>query len=456
MEHTTAASPNTDIFSQEIERFTRNINSLDGLIGPVMFIVSGAVESAADRFTDYANRYGQEIESTEEDKRFKFDPPYANKAQSLNRQLSERSLGSQLIPRTFLVALVSQFDSFLGQIVKRLLLLRPELVNSSEKPLTLAQLLSLGSLESATEFILEKEVETLLRNSHAEQFKWLENRFKIPLSKDLAVWPTFIELTERRNLFVHADGIVSDQYLAVCREHAPESLSGVHKGQQLEVDPTYFNRSMSCVYEIGVKLAQVLWRKQFPNDLEKADNSLTGVAFELLSQGRFDLATRILDFACDTLKKFSSDVARRMFIVNRAQAFKWQGNDEKCRVILRREDWSACRDDFQLAVAVLEDRYVDAAALMKQIGPNGLAKESYYHDWPLFREFVKSPEFQQAYNFIYGKPFVHLDEVVSAQQRRDLKRKVEDLLKEWGGDGSEEAEPSEAPPVTIEKDDIPN
>ena len=69
------------------------------------------------------------------------------------------------------------------------------------------------------EKIFAKEVESILRSSHSDQFLWMERVFSIPLTKGLESWPSFIELTERRNLFVHCDGVVSDQYINVCKNN---------------------------------------------------------------------------------------------------------------------------------------------------------------------------------------------------------------------------------------------
>jgi len=76
-----------------------------------------------------------------------------------------------------------------------------------------------NSLEKARSFILEKKSKSVLRKSHIEQFTWMEEKFKMKLRKDLQVWPCFVELTERRNLFVHNDGVLSNQNIDICKEN---------------------------------------------------------------------------------------------------------------------------------------------------------------------------------------------------------------------------------------------
>lgn len=67
-------------------------------------------------------------------------------------------------------------------------------------------------------------------------------------------------MTERRNLFVHCGGITSSQYLKVCEENNI-ILKESSLGMKLGANRNYLMNSYKCLYEIGVKLTQVLWRK---------------------------------------------------------------------------------------------------------------------------------------------------------------------------------------------------
>lgn len=163
----------------------------------------------------------------------------------LSKRVRRTFTAYSVVPRGFLVSLVSTYDAFLGKLVGALFRIRPELLKSSDRTLTYLQLSEFQSIAEAREHLLEKEVETLLRKSHAEQFDWLESKFAVKLRVDLPAWPTFIEVTERRNLFVHADGLVSSQYLKVCREHRVEVDAETKVGSQLRCRPPTSSPPMS-------------------------------------------------------------------------------------------------------------------------------------------------------------------------------------------------------------------
>jgi len=305
---------------------------------------------------------------------------------------------------SFVVSLISQYDALLGGLVRCILLSKPDILSASEKNITFSQLVEFGSLEAAREYIVEKEVETVLRKSHSEQFDWLELKLGLELRKGLEVWPTFIEVTERRNLFVHNRGVVSNHYLDVCRKHGVLWEQVPQVGDELRVSPEYFKSAFKAVFEIGVKLAHVLWRKVQPEEREAADANLNGVGYDLLSEERFDLARKILDFSAVTLKTFADERHRLMFVINRAQAYKWSGDTRTAEKILSAEDWSARSDDFKLAEAVLLDDFEKADEMVNRIGANGLLPKMAYREWPLFREYRKSEHFQRTFEDVFHEP----------------------------------------------------
>jgi hypothetical protein len=345
-------------------------------------------------------------------------------------EVDSYSLALRNVPITFFVALVSHYDAYLSNLIKTIFYLKPEILNTCQRQLTFSELIEFSSIDAARDYVIEKEVESILRNSHAEQFDWMEKRFNISLRKDLPIWPFFVELTERRNLFVHCDGIVSAQYLSVCEKHGVKLNDEIEVGHMLHVDPKYFTDAYKCLFEIGVKLGHVLWRKLCPDEIEGADKHLNEICFALLSEEIYDLAKTLLRFATNTLKKHASDVDRRVFIINYAIALKHL-KDDGYKKLLEKEDWSACTPVFQMAVAVLNDRFTDAAGLMKVIGRSGKPTEEEYKTWPLFKEFRLTNEFKKTFRQVFKKTYMVEETTEKPTKKCDLttEEKVMDLGK---------------------------
>lgn len=47
--------------------------------------------------------------------------------------------------------------------------------------------------------------------------------------------------------------------------------------------------------------------------------------------------------------------SRKILVLNRAQTYKWIGQEKRALEILAAEDWDAANEKFQLGVAVLKE-----------------------------------------------------------------------------------------------------
>ena len=312
-------------------------------------------------------------------------------------------LAGKLVPRSLFVSVVSQYDAFLGKLLRIIFLGRPELLVASKREITFSELVQFGSIDIARDHIIEKEIDSVLRMSHVEQFKWMENRFEVKLTK-FESWPTFVELTQRRNLFVHVDGIVSKQYLSECAKANCEIEKGLKEGNLLRVSGKYYDTACSCVLEVGIKLATVLWRKLFPDELREAGSSVNELTFDLIERKKFQLAISLLRFAV-SFPKHSDESQRLRMVVNLAQAYKWNDQLAESLDVLDGEDWSAVGDEFKLAEAVLRSDWTRAFRFMRRIGTGGAIQSLDYRDWPVFQEFRLQPKFGEVYQEIFGEPF---------------------------------------------------
>jgi hypothetical protein len=393
-----------DKIGEVIAEFVEQVESLATSLPLAMVVIQGAHRASYKSYEEFIKKNC--TEETREGEHYVGIPiEHQDRYNALKKRVRRTYMAHSVVPRSFLVSLISSYDAFLGKLVSSLFQAKPEMLKSSERTLTYSQLSDFASIAEARDHLLEKEVETLLRKSHAEQFDWLESKFAIKLRVDLAVWPTFMEVTERRNLFVHSDGIVSSQYLKVCQEHGCGIDFEAEPGEQLEVSPDYFRSAYEAVFEIGVKLGQVLWRKLKSSDIKAADEKLSTVCYDLLTERKHRLAQKLLDFACSAPMKHSDEKYRLIFLVNRAQAYKWDGNSEKALEIIAGQDWSATEAAFQLAAAVLRDQHDVAIGLMEAIGASGNPSKTAYKTWPLFREIRKTKEFTDMFEKIFGEPF---------------------------------------------------
>lgn len=402
---TPSAAPGAS-FGDVIQQFMEQVESLSNASDMTMKMMKEAVNKAVKCFTSFMGVKGVRILEKTGSQSYQIKPEDFASFKTYYRDMQSCLLSLRNVPRMFLCSLVHHYDAYLGRLLRTAFLVKPDLLSASKRQLSFAELTALSSITAAREYIIEKEVESVIRDGHADQFDWMESRFALSLRNELTAWPRFIEITERRNLFVHCDGVVSSQYLAVCAKHGVSLTDGIKTGDEIGVVKDYLRQAVECILEIGVKLGHVLWRKLQPDRLKEADRALHMAAYDVLAEERYTLAKVLLHFAVDTLKKQSSEDIRCMNMINLAIAHNFSGEREQALAILKTKDWSASEEKFKLAVAVLEHRYTDAMRMMHTIGARGSISRVSYSSWPLFKEFRKRKEFLAAYRDLFGEEFV--------------------------------------------------
>jgi hypothetical protein len=390
-------------FDNAINAYLNHIESLWTSLPIVLKTIEKTRNVAISEHNEFLNNNCNYVES---EKHFLIPPEHIRKNSQLRKAVNNSTTAIKIIKRNFLVSIISQFDTYVAALIRAIFEVKPEIIQNSEKQLTFSELNKFSSIKEAQEYIIEKEIETVLRENYTEQFKWFENKLKIQLRKDLPIWQTFIEISQRRNLFVHNDGKVSTQYLNVCKENNVQIDDKLKVGDELEVGIKYFDKSFKCLFEIGVKLNQVIRRNLLPSELDKADISFLNISFELIQNSQLELAKTLYDFSEKYIHKYSNDDLKLRILLNRAQTYKWLDKEKECAEIINSVDWTARGDLFKLASKVLLDDFDNACEIMKSIGDNEkVMNKTYYKDWPIFKKFRTTEKFKKVYLEIYNIEF---------------------------------------------------
>jgi len=324
------------------------------------------------------------------------------------------------LEKSLFINLFADFDKYVGDLISILYHKQSGLYKNINGEIKLSDALEYESMDKLREAMLDKEIETLRRGSYIEQFKNLESKFSIKTLTDFDEWSKFIEMSQRRNLFTHCDGIVSKQYLESCETAKFKFKEKLFIGDQLEIGDEYFFKSCQLITEVAVMLGQTLWRKTIPKELEEADEHLSNTIFYFLNMEQWSKAIRLSKFAL-SLRKISTDMRERIFTINYAIALKATNKENELQKILAQKDWTATNYEFKLAYAILTDNYKDAHDLMKKIGKESeIINEMAYHDYPLFKDFRDSPEFLSGYEIIYEYKYCEKLSELAEEKKNEL------------------------------------
>lgn len=322
------------------------------------------------------------------------------------------------------LGLFSAYDAFTGDLLRAIYSKRPELLNKLTQTVTVSSLLQFSSFEDLRSSILEEEIDRFRRASYIEQFSELHKSFDIPL-KDFNRWANFVECSQRRNILTHNDGIVNAQYLKICGHEGYAQNPMPLVGERLDLDMSYLIGACELLMEVSLKLAQTLWRKLFPDEIDSANNHLNQVIYEdCLMVENWKMAIVFGEFAVS--QKKSTDQYRKLFTINNAIGLKFSGKQGEAEKLLSSVDWSGSSSDFKLAIAVLNDDFGKATELMTRIGISGdMINEHAYYQFPVFREFRKSDEFRSAFENVFGKPFTDVLQEQASKEQAIAKEEIE-------------------------------
>lgn len=334
-------------------------------------------------------------------------------AASVNRHSEQADAlrdGAIHLPKISTIGIISSYDAILAELLRVIFTSKPELIFNSDREIKFSELLEYNSIDAVRENIISNEIEGILRLSHHEQFHWMERKFKMKLTEGLDVWSDFIELCERRNLLTHTGGIVSDQYIKNCRNYGRKPKHKV--GDKLHVDLDYLSQSINTVTEVGYKLIHTMWRKFAPSEREKADSRLNDFGLNLIGLKQYYLAEKLLDFGVNQ-KQHSSDLIKRMMVVNLANAAKLNGDKQRCDSTLDSHDWTATSFKFQICVAAVRNDFIEVERLLRMGGEVVDINPSDFRSWPVFIDARRDQAVQEAFQRVFGEPLVRSNPVVA-------------------------------------------
>lgn len=397
--------------------FLHSVRDIEAAVRVFMPLGYEILKTRWEKTIETLNESLENIESDESEVRtaaqVAFDQQYTRLERLKNTKLPYH------LEKSLFIGLFSAYDAYIGELLKAIFEKRPDLLKKISKSIDLSSVVAALDLEQLKNEALEEYIEDFRRDGYAKQFECLEKFFDLQLTK-FSNYPRFIEASQRRHLFTHCSGQVSQQYIECCKTAGYESDDfPPERGKILDLGPSYFYSVCDVLFEVGVKLSHTLWRKQFPDELEQADKALSDTIFELLKNEKWNRAITLGEFAYSQKKHFDKERAK-IVTANYCIALKFGGGQREAERILENTDWSDSMPDFKIAKAVLLDDYKEAARLMEIIGKEGeLISEESYLTWPLFRQFRSSSEFRETYEKIYGYSFV-------AEAKKEVERTKEE------------------------------
>lgn len=349
---------------------------------------------------------------------------YINRFGVLTKKLDRSEQALNILPQSLFISLVSQYDVLIAQLVRFIYMYSENKLLESDSQISLREVFKIGDIDKIKEKFISDKIDSILRDSHTDQIKTLSKMIgDVPLDK-VDFWKDFVEITQRRNLFVHCKGTISGQYINECKKWGVICEEKI--GTILNVDDEYFSKAFNVFYCMGVMLSQVISRVVLSDDLiGEIDSVLNNIIYETISEERYDIAIMLSEFAINKNTKHNNKLDEKYFILNYAQAYKWKGMQEKCKDILDKYDFSESKEDILVAKYALEDDVENVIKSMRIIGDKSdIMTDDAYATWEIFKGMREKNEFVSTFEEIFNKPLLELDEINITEQTKDIIEKL--------------------------------
>lgn len=386
-----------------LEKFYLKMSSLSSSLCMMNNLVDqySAIQKKTEQFIN------SKCENVTKDERvwhFKVPIAYRKQWNQLTQAKEQIESALQEYPRSLFIHLISIYDNFYSSLLKNYLTNSRGsiMLCGSDKSISYQDVMDCNSIDGLKERIIDKEIDILMRGDHKTQLNWLFSKVKGPFPIEDDLISHFIEIVERRNLFVHADGVVSKQYINICKENKCKLDESIKIGTQLDSSVSYFYNSVDILLELSSKLTIYLAKSMYKN-CNDVDGLFADHIYNCLENYNYKVVPKIASY----LKNWDLCNGIQMVVdVNTVLSYYLCDDEKNAKTLLSEIDWSNCSMRFLLAKAVLEKDWKQSAVIMKKIGKKSKeVTQQDYITWPLFEKFRGTSEFASAYKSLFGESF---------------------------------------------------
>jgi hypothetical protein len=315
--------------------------------------------------------------------------------------------GSRHLPEVMLIGLVSVYESHIYKSLRHAFLLHPRIILKDDKSIKYSDLMTFSSIESATHFLIDREIDDVLRNNKRKQIDYFNNTLKMDISVIDEKMNFFLEVIARRNLFTHTGGVVSEQYLEALKNN-PIFDKTLSIGSRATVSPEYFRQAVSVFYEIGLQILYGFWVHFHKNEVDDAASTINETCFDLIFHRQYQLAQSLLEKTLNShpSKHRPQDSTKRTMLVNLANTYRLLGNTQRATELIDAEDWSSCDNKFLVCCAAVKGDIDTVCKLLPALAKSEDLTAENFRNWPVFRGLETNQKFIETFETAFGTRYI--------------------------------------------------
>lgn len=280
-----------------------------------------------------------------------------------------------------LISLLIKFENILSIIFREIIKKYPE-VYLTDKEIKYSKIMDIDNMGDLKKYIISKELNDIMRRSIFDWFDLLNTKHRIKIKVDNSIIKKFIKAYYVRNLLVHNNGKINDEYKANMKKiDLP-----IEEKNIFICLPEYIDEAIeSSIYTLFSIMYSSL--KIFDNEQEDFVNEILEYGINLIGEKKYDLARGIFEELKDD-KKITNEL-QIYCKMNYWQTFKWCNEFDVVKKEVEGFDFSACNDYIKLGMYALLDKFEELFSLIDTKLKNNddvKALVSALEEWPIFQK----------------------------------------------------------------------
>lgn len=304
------------------------------------------------------------------------------------KEMAKAAEKVELLYRASFITLIGVCEFFISRLLHFYYDQYPDAAGIKEKSLSFSELKTFQTIKDAESYLLEKKVEQVIRGDFSSWISTLKKELKLNLGYLDELFEDLVECFQRRNIIVHAGGIVNSIYYSKVSDKFKEKIN---IGDNISPTEEYLEEKLWQVQIVFLLVAFELWKKLEKSNENRAE-LLINIAYDNLKPGKWTVAKGLSFFLMND--RNAPSVAITVATLNHWLTHKRLGQFDKVKGEVGKADFSDKSSVFRMALASLKEdkesffKFLPQALKYEDLSLNGL------FEYPIFEEMRETEEFK--------------------------------------------------------------
>lgn len=363
------------------------------------YYLSSKIDGTVDRKLESYMQKFVEIKSVDTENRtiiYTLKKAKEFKGQVLNIEQSKKMVAKyqetiDTMYDNLLISIMIKFENIISDIFRNIIRKYTE-VYLNNKNVKYTDILKSNSIEEMKEILIDEEVENIMRQNIFDWIKILKDKHGVSIDINNMYFKEFIEAYYRRNILVHNNGIINNDFITGLKKVGFEVRDN-YKGKKARIDTDYILKVIDAsIYTVFNFVYNIM--KLFEDENEDFADEILNYGMDLIISKKYKLAKEMFYKLKDN-KKVKEEI-RIYSKINYWQTFKWDNNFDEVKKDVEKFDVSANNETIQLAIYSLLDEYEKSFEIInKRFENNNKDYElaGMLEEWPIFQGLRKQTEY---------------------------------------------------------------